>query len=180
MLYPRIGIRPVIDGRWGGVRESLEAKTMGMDTVIVDDGWQTEDNNRGYSFWGDWEVAAKKFPDMAAHVKRVQDMGLKYLIWFSIPFLGKNTKAWEKFKDKIVCFDDFQNAAIFDIRFPEVREYLNWVLYENGVLNNVNTDDMKTRNIIHILLLAEEILIRFQAHGLKKFLMPMDMNRLPS
>lgn len=30
MLYPKIGIRPVIDGRWGGVRESLEAKTMGM------------------------------------------------------------------------------------------------------------------------------------------------------
>ncbi|MBQ6601335.1 MAG: L-fucose isomerase [Clostridia bacterium] len=30
MLYPRIGIRPVIDGRWGGVRESLELQTMGM------------------------------------------------------------------------------------------------------------------------------------------------------
>lgn len=30
MLYPRIGIRPTIDGRWGGVRESLEAQTMGM------------------------------------------------------------------------------------------------------------------------------------------------------
>ena len=30
MLYPRIGIRPVIDGRWGGVRESLEDKTMCM------------------------------------------------------------------------------------------------------------------------------------------------------
>ena len=30
MNYPKIGIRPVIDGRWGGVRESLEAKTMGM------------------------------------------------------------------------------------------------------------------------------------------------------
>ena len=27
MLYPKIGIRPVIDGRWGGVRESLEAQT---------------------------------------------------------------------------------------------------------------------------------------------------------
>ncbi len=25
MNYPKIGIRPVIDGRWGGVRESLEA-----------------------------------------------------------------------------------------------------------------------------------------------------------
>ncbi len=30
MLYPRIGIRPVIDGRWGGVRESLEEHTMAM------------------------------------------------------------------------------------------------------------------------------------------------------
>ncbi len=30
MLYPKIGIRPVIDGRWGGVREGLEGQTMGM------------------------------------------------------------------------------------------------------------------------------------------------------
>ncbi|MBQ4574583.1 MAG: L-fucose isomerase [Clostridia bacterium] len=30
MTYPKIGIRPVIDGRWGGVRESLEVKTMTM------------------------------------------------------------------------------------------------------------------------------------------------------
>ncbi len=30
MLYPKIGIRPVIDGRWGGVRESLENQTMAM------------------------------------------------------------------------------------------------------------------------------------------------------
>ncbi|MBR1686353.1 MAG: L-fucose isomerase [Clostridia bacterium] len=30
MLYPIIGIRPVIDGRWGGVRESLEVQTMGL------------------------------------------------------------------------------------------------------------------------------------------------------
>lgn len=30
MDYPKIGIRPVIDGRWGGVRESLERQTVGM------------------------------------------------------------------------------------------------------------------------------------------------------
>ena len=28
--YAKIGIRPVIDGRWGGVRESLETQTMNM------------------------------------------------------------------------------------------------------------------------------------------------------
>lgn len=30
MAMPKIGIRPIIDGRWGGVRESLEEKTMAM------------------------------------------------------------------------------------------------------------------------------------------------------
>ncbi len=30
MRYPKIGIRPTIDGRWGGVRESLENQTMAM------------------------------------------------------------------------------------------------------------------------------------------------------
>ncbi len=30
MKQPKIGIRPVIDGRWGGVRESLEQQTMDM------------------------------------------------------------------------------------------------------------------------------------------------------
>ncbi|MDE6816483.1 MAG: L-fucose isomerase, partial [Lachnospiraceae bacterium] len=30
MMYPKIGIRPVIDGRWGGVRESLEKQTYSM------------------------------------------------------------------------------------------------------------------------------------------------------
>jgi len=28
--HPKIGVRPIIDGRWGGVRESLEGQTMGM------------------------------------------------------------------------------------------------------------------------------------------------------
>ena len=35
-MKPRIGIRPVIDGRWGGVRESLEEKTMAMAKAAAD------------------------------------------------------------------------------------------------------------------------------------------------
>ena len=30
MNYPKIGIRHIIDGRWGGVRESLEEKCLAM------------------------------------------------------------------------------------------------------------------------------------------------------
>ena len=30
MMYPKIGIRPTIDGRWGGIREGLEEQTLGL------------------------------------------------------------------------------------------------------------------------------------------------------
>ncbi len=33
--YPKIGIRPVIDGRQGGVRESLEEKTMNLAKAVA-------------------------------------------------------------------------------------------------------------------------------------------------
>lgn len=36
MSYPKIGIRPIIDGRWGGVRESLEDQTMNMAKAAKD------------------------------------------------------------------------------------------------------------------------------------------------
>lgn len=36
MLYPKIGIRPVIDGRWGGIRESLEEKTTTMAMLAAE------------------------------------------------------------------------------------------------------------------------------------------------
>lgn len=36
MLKPKIGIRPVIDGRWGGVREGLENQTMNMAKAAKD------------------------------------------------------------------------------------------------------------------------------------------------
>ncbi len=32
--YPKIGIRPIIDGRWGGIRESLEDTTMNMAKAV--------------------------------------------------------------------------------------------------------------------------------------------------
>lgn len=35
MNYPKIGIRPIIDGRWGGVRESMEKQTMNMASAAA-------------------------------------------------------------------------------------------------------------------------------------------------
>ncbi len=102
------------------------AKALGMESVIVDDGWQTDDRNRGYAYCGDWEAAPGKFPDFRAHVDRVHATGMKYLLWFSVPFVGVHAKAYDRFKDKFLNPDPDGKRQWFvlDPRFPDVREYL--------------------------------------------------------
>lgn len=104
--------------------EAARAKKLGFSTIIVDDGWQTNDHNRGYAFCGDWEPQPEKFPSIQEHVERIHQMGMKYMIWFSVPFLGIHAKRWKDFSDKIIWFDESRQAGVLDIRFPQIREYL--------------------------------------------------------
>lgn len=103
-------------------RECRDAVGLGMKTLIVDDGWQTDDNNRGYAFTGDWQISGSRFPDFGSHVKRVQDMGLRYLLWYSVPYIGTKSKNFERFNGKFLRVD--AEKGVLDPRFPEVREFL--------------------------------------------------------
>ena len=117
------------------VEQCKLAKSLGMESVIVDDGWQTEDGSRGYAFCGDWEVAKSKVPDMKEFVDAVHSVGMKFLIWFSVPFVGVHSKAFKKFEGKYLGIEIRKGEpsyAILDPRFPEVRRYLV-ELYENSV-----------------------------------------------
>ena len=104
--------------------EAQRAKELGFSTIIVDDGWQTDDNNRGYAYCGDWEPALEKFPSMKEHVERIHQLDMKFMIWFSVPFIGIHAKRWEEFSDKLIYFDKSRQAGVLDIRFPEIRQYL--------------------------------------------------------
>ncbi|MBQ2956935.1 MAG: alpha-galactosidase [Clostridia bacterium] len=117
------------------------AAKLGIKAVIVDDGWQTSDGSRGYAYCGDWQPTPVKIPDMAAHVKRVQDMGLKYILWYSVPYVGEYSDHWNEFKDKLVKYRADHHTGILDPRYPEVREYLIST-YENA-LKNWNLDGFK-------------------------------------
>ena len=117
------------------------AAELGMKTVILDDGWQTEDGNRGYAFCGDWKPTPKKFPDMASHVAAVQKLGMKYMIWYSVPYVGFNSEAYAKFKGKYLYNEHGMGCSVLDPRFPEVREHLV-NLYVNA-LKDWNLDGFK-------------------------------------
>lgn len=117
------------------------AAELGMKTVILDDGWQTEDGNRGYAFCGDWEPTPKKFPDMASHVAAVHKLGMKYMIWYSVPYVGFNSEAHAKFEGKYLYNEHGMGCSVLDPRFPEVREHLV-NLYVNA-LKDWNLDGFK-------------------------------------
>ena len=104
--------------------ECALAAKLGMKVIILDDGWQTDDTNRGYAFCGDWQVSKKRFPDFAAHVAKVQAMGMKYMVWYSVPFVGFKSVNYARFKGKYLREDANQQAAVLDPRFPEVRKFL--------------------------------------------------------
>lgn len=104
------------------VRQCRLSKELGCASVIVDDGWQTLDSSRGYAFTGDWEP--ERIPDMRGFVRRVHDAGLKFLLWYAVPFIGVESKAFARLKGKLLRVRDELKAGVIDPRFPEVREYL--------------------------------------------------------
>ena len=106
--------------------ECAEAAKLGMKVLIVDDGWQTDDNNRGYAYCGDWQVSTNRFPDFAAHVKRIHDLGMKYMVWYGVPMIGHKSANDARFRGKYLWSLDGRWAgySCLDPRFPEVREFL--------------------------------------------------------
>lgn len=104
------------------------SKALGMDTVIVDDGWQCDNDSRGYAYCGDWEVIPTKIPNMKEFVDRIHETGMKMMLWYSVPFIGVHSKNYEKFKDMLLDeTGDIWHGGQWrslDPRYAEVREFL--------------------------------------------------------
>ncbi|MBQ7821699.1 MAG: alpha-galactosidase [Clostridia bacterium] len=121
--------------------ECKRAKALGFNVCIVDDGWQTDDASRGYAFCGEWQHAVSKMGDMAAHVARVHDIGMKYVLWYSVPFMGHNSSNYNDFKDMILYDNPELKAGILDPRYKEVREFLKNIYVK--ALNEWKLDGFK-------------------------------------
>ncbi len=124
------------------LKECKASKEIGLDTVIIDDGWQTDDNNRGYAYCGDWQVAESKMGDMRQLVDDIHAIGQKVILWYSVPFVGMYSEKYEEFKDYFL--DECGNAGTsyaLDPRYKKVRDYLVST-YKNAV-TDWNLDGLK-------------------------------------
>jgi alpha-galactosidase len=113
------------------LKECAIASKIGYKLIILDDGWQTMDTNRGYDYTGDWEPI--RFPNLNDFVAKVHQLGMQFGLWFSVPFCGKKSKAYQKFKGKFLT-ENHRWAPVFDPRYPEVRQHLIDI-YKNALVN---------------------------------------------
>ncbi len=105
-------------------QECMRAAELGMNTIIVDDGWQTDDSSRSYGYCGDWKPAVSKIPDMRAHVEAVHALGMKYMLWYGVPLLGEWSEHYDAFKDMTLRHMPDQHVHVLDPRYPVVRQFL--------------------------------------------------------
>jgi alpha-galactosidase len=99
------------------------AAALGFGVVIVDDGWQTMSQARGYGSCGDWEAAAEKFPDPAGMVAALRARGLRTLWWVGTPLLGFGAQA--RTAQLATRYEEFElDAAVLDPRDDATRCHL--------------------------------------------------------
>jgi len=104
------------------LKEARVARELGFNAIIVDDGWQTLDSNRGYAYTGDWQP--ERMPGMKKFVDELHKMDMKTLLWYAVPFMGEKAQNFERFKGKYLRYWNGQGAYVLDPRYPDVREYI--------------------------------------------------------
>lgn len=105
-------------------KECKLAAELGFKSTIIDDGWQTNNGGwEGYEICGDWNVGLSKFPDMKKHISNVHKLGMKYIMWYSVPFMGTKCSRYTEFEGMFLRRYS-ANVGILDPRYKRVRDFL--------------------------------------------------------
>lgn len=106
-----------------------EAKDLGMEMLVLDDGWfgQRSDDR---SSLGDWVVNEQKLGGSLDHlVKKVNQIGLKFGLWFEPEKISERSELFAKHPDWAIKIPNRaayvgRNQFVLDLTRCEVREYI--------------------------------------------------------
>lgn len=120
-----------------------EAKHLGVDMFLLDDGWfgnkyPRKDDHAGL---GDWEVTHSKLPgDVPALVKAAKEAGVKFGIWIEPEMVNPKSELFEKHPDWAIHDANrktyyYRNQLVLDLSNPAVQDYVYGVV-ENLMKEN--------------------------------------------
>lgn len=131
--------RPVLINSWEAayfdfngdtiVDLAKEAAYLGIDMVVMDDGWfgKRDDDN---SSLGDWQVNEQKLGESLAHlIDRVHAQGVKFGIWIEPEMVNEDSNLYRMHPDWAIQIPGRQpirsrNQLLLDFSKKEVRDYI--------------------------------------------------------
>ncbi|MBE5751243.1 MAG: alpha-galactosidase [Clostridiales bacterium] len=154
LLDPRFvdKIRPIVINSWESVvydvcEETMfrfieNAKGLGIDTVVLDDGWFGKRDNDDCSL-GDWVVDKRKLPNgLQAIIRKCKENGMKFGLWFEPEMVSPDSDLNRLHPDWVLqsCHREsvqFRNQWVLDFSKKEVVDYvfasMKKVLDENDI-----------------------------------------------
>ena len=109
-----------------------EAKHLGVDMFLLDDGWfgnkyPRKDDHAGL---GDWEVTRDKLSGgIAALVKSAKEANVKFGIWIEPEMVNPQSELYEKHPDWVIEQPNretyyYRNQLVLDLSNPKVQDYV--------------------------------------------------------
>ena len=107
------------------LRNARLAADLGFKTWITDDGWFIETGRfSDYSLAGDWLPSAKKFPDFSDHVRAVQELGLRYILWVAPFMVGNDSRAASQYAHLLTTGQERNNFKNLSLWHEDTRQII--------------------------------------------------------
>lgn len=121
----------------------IEAKMLGVDLFLLDDGWFGNEypRNAANQGLGDWDVNKEKIPHGVPHlVEKAKETGVKFGIWIEPEMISPKSELIEKHPDWAIRLPNretyyYRNQLVLDLSNPDVQDFVF------GVVDNLMTEN---------------------------------------
>ena len=123
-----------------------EAKTLGLDMLVLDDGWFGK-RDSDYSGLGDWYVNEKKLGcSLRELTDRINEIGLKFGIWFEPEMISEDSDLYREHPDFALKLPDREpvrgrSQLVLDMSRKEVCDYIKERLF--AIMDSANIEYIK-------------------------------------
>lgn len=110
----------------------VDAKTLGVDMFLLDDGWFGNKYPRSGSVsgLGDWEATKSKLPDgIGFLMEKAKETNVKFGIWIEPEMINEKSELYEKHSDWVLSLPNreksiYRTQLVLDLCNPKVQDFV--------------------------------------------------------